>query len=70
MGSIVDQKIEYNGVGALRGQRHIPSKINPITLPGPVPRVLGESYKRRLMRRVLTNPTRKRDLKIFLTGAS
>ena len=26
MGSITDHKIDYNGVGALRGQRHIPSK--------------------------------------------
>ena len=26
MGSIIGHKIDYNGVGALRGQRHIPSK--------------------------------------------
>ena len=26
MGSIISQKIDYNGVGALRGKRHIPSK--------------------------------------------
>ena len=26
MGSITGQKTDYNGVGALRGQRHIPSK--------------------------------------------
>ena len=26
MGSIIGQKIDYNGVGAPRGQRHIPSK--------------------------------------------
>ena len=25
-GSIIDHRIDYNGVGALRGQRHIPSK--------------------------------------------
>ena len=29
MGSITGQKIEYNGVGALRSQRHIPSKHVP-----------------------------------------
>ena len=26
MGSIVGHRIDYNGVGVLRGQRHIPSK--------------------------------------------
>ena len=26
MGSIVDHRIDYNGVGVLSGQRHIPSK--------------------------------------------
>ena len=26
MGSTIGQRIDYNGVGALRGQRHIPSK--------------------------------------------
>ena len=26
MGSIIGHRIDYNGVGALRGQRHIPSK--------------------------------------------
>ena len=26
MGSIIGHKIDYNGLGALRGQRHIPSK--------------------------------------------
>ena len=26
MGSTIGQKIDYNGVEALRGQRHIPSK--------------------------------------------
>ena len=32
MGSIIGQKIDYKGVGALRGQWHIPSKH---TTPGP-----------------------------------
>ena len=32
MGSIIGQKIDYKGVGALRGQWHIPSKH---TSPGP-----------------------------------
>ena len=26
MGSIIGHRIDYNGVGALRSQRHIPSK--------------------------------------------
>jgi len=26
MGSLIGHRIDYNGVGALRGQRHIPSK--------------------------------------------
>ena len=26
MGSTIDDRVDYNGVGALRGQRHIPSK--------------------------------------------
>ena len=29
MGSIVGHRIDYNGVGSLRGQRHIPSKTWP-----------------------------------------
>ena len=34
VGSITGHRIHYNGVGALRGQRHIPrKKINPST-PG------------------------------------
>ena len=32
MGSLIGQRIDYNGVGALRGQRHIPSKNYPSTL--------------------------------------
>ena len=31
MGSIIGHRIDYDGVGAPRGQRHIPSKINPST---------------------------------------
>ena len=38
MGYIIGQKIDYNGVGALRGQRHIPSKHKP-KYPSPPPRV-------------------------------
>ena len=44
MGSIIGQKIDYNGVGALRGQLHIPSC--PLTqVPPRVPfePTLGES---------------------------
>ena len=37
MGSIIGQKIDYNGVGALRGQRHIPSKYLPKYPPPPPP---------------------------------
>ena len=29
MGSIIGHRIAYNGVGALRGERHIPSKNKP-----------------------------------------
>ena len=31
MGFIIGHGIDYNGVGALRGQRHISSKIDPST---------------------------------------
>ena len=31
MGSIVGHRIDYNGVGVLRGQRHISSKPDPST---------------------------------------
>ena len=34
MGSIIGHGIDYNGVGALRGQGHIPCKINPSNPPG------------------------------------
>ena len=34
MGSIIGHRIDYNGVGALRGQRHIPSKNLPKYPPG------------------------------------
>ena len=34
MGSIIGHRIDYNGVGALRGQRHIPSKNWPKYPPG------------------------------------
>ena len=37
MGSIIGQKIDYNGVGALRGQQHIPSKHLPKYPPPPTP---------------------------------
>ena len=33
MGSIIGHKIDYDGVGVLRGQWHIPSKNYPSTLP-------------------------------------
>ena len=29
MGSVIGHRIDYNGVGAQRGQRHIPSKNVP-----------------------------------------
>ena len=35
MGSIVGHRIDYNGVGVLRGQRHIPSKTWPKYPPPP-----------------------------------
>ena len=37
MGSIIGHRIDYNGVGALRGQRHIPSKNWPKWPPPPPP---------------------------------
>ena len=37
MGSIIGHKIDYNGVGALRGQGHIPSKNLPKYPPPPPP---------------------------------
>ena len=36
MGSIIGHKIDYNGVGALTGHGHIPSKIYP-SIPHPHP---------------------------------
>ena len=35
MGSITGHKKDYNGAGALRGQRHIPSKTEPKYPPPP-----------------------------------
>ena len=35
MGSIIGHRIDYNGVGALRGQQHIPSKNLPKYPPPP-----------------------------------
>ena len=43
MGSIIGHKIDYNGVGALRGQRHIPSKALTQVPPPPPPRGLSLS---------------------------
>ena len=38
MGSIIGHRIDYNGVGALRGQPHIPSKkITEVPPPLPPP---------------------------------
>ena len=37
MGSITGHKIYYNAAGALRGQRHIPSKTEPKYPPPPPP---------------------------------
>ena len=37
MGSKIGHRIDYNGVGALRGQRHIPSKNLPKYPPPPPP---------------------------------
>ena len=46
MGSLIGYRIDHNGVGALRGQRHIPSKSQPKTPPPPLgwcPRWRGHS---------------------------
>lgn len=37
MGSIIGHRRDYNGVGALRGQQHIPENIDPSTPPNPLP---------------------------------
>ena len=39
VGSIIGRRIDYNGVGALRGQQHIPSKNLPNlpNFPSPPP---------------------------------
>ena len=38
MGSLIGHRTDYNGVGVLRGQRHIPSKNQPrYTHPTPPP---------------------------------
>ena len=34
MGSIIGHRIDYNGVGALKGQQHIPSKNLTLVTPG------------------------------------
>ena len=33
MGSIFGHRIDYNGVGVLRDQRHIPSSSIPVSIP-------------------------------------
>ena len=43
MGSIIGHKLDYDGVGVLRGQWHIPSKNYPSTLP-PGNRTLNVSF--------------------------
>ena len=40
MGSTIGHRIDYNGVGALRGQWHIPSKNYPTYPPPPPPGLL------------------------------
>ena len=45
MGSIIGHRRDYNGVGALRGQQHIPENIDQST-PQPPPPTLhsGKGY--------------------------
>lgn len=45
MGSIIGHRRDYNGVGALRGQQHIPENIDP-SAPQPPPPTLhsGKGY--------------------------
>ena len=43
MGSINGHRIDYNGIGALRDQRHIPSKNLPKYPPGKNARVKRET---------------------------
>ena len=53
MGSILGHRIGYNGVGALRGQRHIPSKTLRKYLP---PGALAEKLKRKKVAEPLVIP--------------
>ena len=44
MGSIIGHRIDYNGLGALRGQQHIPSKNLPKYPPSPTGMLVACEY--------------------------
>ena len=44
MGSIIGHRVDKNGVGALRAQRHIPSKNLAMYSPGPSLHLHGRRY--------------------------
>ena len=44
MGYIIGNRIDYNGVGALRGQLHIPTKDQPKYPPPPPPHTHTPGY--------------------------
>ena len=60
VGSIIGHRTDYNGVRALRGQRHIPSKINPST-PSPPPRKCSRRGPRKIARSSHYVNVRKKD---------
>lgn len=45
MGSIIGHRRDYNGVGALRGQQHIPENIDPSTPQPPPPSPLPPPWR-------------------------
>ena len=67
MGPITGHKKDYNGAGALRGQRHIPSKTEP-KYPPPPPRDLQPvaSVGKQLVRSMKEN-VRKWDYEKFVS---
>ena len=67
MGSITGHKIDYNGAGALRGQRHIPSKTEP-KYPPPPPPGLRRSPELRQELKFLQAASKESSLKKIMEG--
>ena len=62
IGSIIGHRIDYNGVGALRGQWHIPSKNWPKYPPPPHPPVVNLGSH--LPSSLCSNPGRKKEAQL------